>query len=132
MIMMMMMVNKQMVRNMEVTKVLSKMKSPMRLMLYLFILDFVTIFSPFPNEIFDVQVAPRNRFGDVPLEWYKDEKHIDYDIIGKKITKKEMRDKLMMTPRIGQFEDFSVYFYIQFVIQLHYGDAIYGAQGQDS
>jgi len=46
------------------------------------------------------------------LEWYKDEKHIDYDIIGKKITKKEMRDKLMMTPRIGQFEDFSVYFYI--------------------
>ncbi|KAK1563198.1 hypothetical protein Q3G72_023934 [Acer saccharum] len=40
------------------------------------------------------EVAPRNTIGDVPLEWYKDEKHIGYDISGKKITKKERQDKL--------------------------------------
>ncbi|KHG08140.1 Ribosome biogenesis BOP1 [Gossypium arboreum] len=40
------------------------------------------------------EVAPRNTIGDVPLEWYKDEKHIGYDIAGRKITKKERRDKL--------------------------------------
>ncbi|KAL1217867.1 putative ribosome biogenesis protein BOP1 [Cardamine amara subsp. amara] len=40
------------------------------------------------------EVAPRNTVGDVPLVWYKDEKHIGYDITGKKITKKEKRDKL--------------------------------------
>ncbi|XVF61742.1 hypothetical protein PTKIN_Ptkin08bG0155000 [Pterospermum kingtungense] len=40
------------------------------------------------------EVAPRNTIGDVPLEWYKDEKHIGYDIAGKKITKKERQDKL--------------------------------------
>ncbi|CAH8320035.1 unnamed protein product [Eruca vesicaria subsp. sativa] len=40
------------------------------------------------------EVAPRNTVGDVPLEWYRDEKHIGYDITGKKITKKEKQDKL--------------------------------------
>ncbi|XP_022740823.1 ribosome biogenesis protein BOP1 homolog [Durio zibethinus] len=40
------------------------------------------------------EVSPRNTIGEVPLEWYKDEKHIGYDIAGKKITKKERRDKL--------------------------------------
>ncbi|KFK37303.1 hypothetical protein AALP_AA4G239700 [Arabis alpina] len=40
------------------------------------------------------EVAPRNTVGDVPLEWYKDETHIGYDIAGKKITKKEKQDKL--------------------------------------
>ncbi|CAN1175029.1 Ribosome biogenesis protein BOP1 homolog [Linum perenne] len=40
------------------------------------------------------EVAPRNTIGDVPLEWYKDEPHIGYDIKGKKITKKERQDKL--------------------------------------
>ncbi|KAJ6394879.1 hypothetical protein OIU77_023982 [Salix suchowensis] len=40
------------------------------------------------------EVAPRNTVGDVPLEWYKDEKHIGYDIAGKKIKKKERQDKL--------------------------------------
>ncbi|KAG8473893.1 hypothetical protein CXB51_034028 [Gossypium anomalum] len=40
------------------------------------------------------EVAPRNTIGDVPLEWYKDEKHIGYDIAGRKITKKERQDKL--------------------------------------
>ncbi|CAL1399388.1 unnamed protein product [Linum trigynum] len=40
------------------------------------------------------EVAPRNTIGDVPLEWYKDEQHIGYDIKGKKITKKERQDKL--------------------------------------
>lgn len=40
------------------------------------------------------QVAPRNTIGDVPLEWYKDEEHIGYDIAGKKLKKKERQDKL--------------------------------------
>ncbi|KAG5230102.1 ribosome biogenesis protein [Salix suchowensis] len=40
------------------------------------------------------QVAPRNTVGDVPLEWYRDEKHIGYDIAGKKLKKKERQDKL--------------------------------------
>ncbi|XP_023546877.1 ribosome biogenesis protein BOP1 homolog isoform X2 [Cucurbita pepo subsp. pepo] len=40
------------------------------------------------------EVAPRNTVGDVPLEWYRDEKHIGYDISGKKILKKEREDKL--------------------------------------
>ncbi|XP_038997863.1 ribosome biogenesis protein BOP1 homolog isoform X2 [Hibiscus syriacus] len=40
------------------------------------------------------EVAPRNTIGDVPLEWYKDEKHIGYDNAGRKITKKERQDKL--------------------------------------
>ncbi|XP_050210446.1 ribosome biogenesis protein BOP1 homolog [Mercurialis annua] len=40
------------------------------------------------------EVAPRNTIGDVPLKWYEDEKHIGYDISGKKITKKERQDKL--------------------------------------
>lgn len=40
------------------------------------------------------EVAPRNTIGDVPLEWYKDEEHIGYDITGKKLKKKERQDKL--------------------------------------
>ncbi|GMH30041.1 hypothetical protein Nepgr_031884 [Nepenthes gracilis] len=40
------------------------------------------------------EVTPRNTIGDVPLEWYKDEEHIGYDITGKKIKKKEKQDKL--------------------------------------
>ncbi|KAK9942190.1 hypothetical protein M0R45_007869 [Rubus argutus] len=40
------------------------------------------------------EVAPRNTIGNVPLEWYQDEKHIGYDIAGKKIKKKEKDDKL--------------------------------------
>ncbi|CAN0878292.1 Ribosome biogenesis protein BOP1 homolog [Linum grandiflorum] len=40
------------------------------------------------------EVAPRNTIGDVPLEWYKDEPHVGYDIKGKKLTKKERQDKL--------------------------------------
>ncbi|KAG7553833.1 WD40-repeat-containing domain superfamily, partial [Arabidopsis suecica] len=40
------------------------------------------------------EVAPRNTVGDIPLDWYKDEKHIGYDITGKKIIKKEKPDKL--------------------------------------
>ncbi|KAG8367480.1 hypothetical protein BUALT_Bualt16G0076400 [Buddleja alternifolia] len=40
------------------------------------------------------EVAPRNTIGDVPLEWYKDEEHIGYDLAGKKIKKKERQSKL--------------------------------------
>ncbi|KAM1382162.1 hypothetical protein ACFX2F_034658 [Malus domestica] len=40
------------------------------------------------------EVVPRNTVGDVPLEWYRDEKHIGYDIKGKKIKKKDKEDKL--------------------------------------
>ncbi|KAK6157020.1 hypothetical protein DH2020_011268 [Rehmannia glutinosa] len=40
------------------------------------------------------EVAPRNTVGNVPLEWYKDEEHIGYDLAGKKIKKKERQSKL--------------------------------------
>lgn len=40
------------------------------------------------------QVAPRNTVGSVPLEWYKDEEHIGYNLAGKKIKKKERQNKL--------------------------------------
>lgn len=39
-------------------------------------------------------MAPRNTVGDVPLEWYREEEHIGYDVTGKKIKKKEREDKL--------------------------------------
>jgi len=31
--------------------------------------------------------APRNRIGNVPLEWYKDEDHVGYDLAGERIRK---------------------------------------------
>merc|ERR1719373_157498 len=31
--------------------------------------------------------APRNRIGNVPLEWYKDEDHVGYDLAGEKIAR---------------------------------------------
>ncbi|KAG0478999.1 hypothetical protein HPP92_013718 [Vanilla planifolia] len=40
------------------------------------------------------EVAPRNTIGDVPLDWYKDEEHIGYDITGKKIKKHARKDKI--------------------------------------
>ncbi|XP_021758640.1 ribosome biogenesis protein BOP1 homolog isoform X2 [Chenopodium quinoa] len=40
------------------------------------------------------EVAPRNTIGEVPLEFYKDEEHIGYDVIGRKIKKKDRKDKL--------------------------------------
>ncbi|XP_056173365.1 ribosome biogenesis protein BOP1 homolog isoform X1 [Syzygium oleosum] len=40
------------------------------------------------------EVPSRNTIGDVPLEWYKDEEHIGYNVKGKKIKKKERQDKL--------------------------------------
>lgn len=40
------------------------------------------------------EVAPRNTIGEVPLEWYKEEDHIGYDISGKKIKKQGRRDKI--------------------------------------
>ncbi|PKA45813.1 Ribosome biogenesis protein BOP1 like [Apostasia shenzhenica] len=40
------------------------------------------------------EVAPRNTVGDVPLEWYKEEEHIGYDISGKKIKKHARKDKI--------------------------------------
>ncbi|GER41472.1 ribosome biogenesis protein BOP1 homolog [Striga asiatica] len=40
------------------------------------------------------EVAPRNTVGNVPLEWYKDEEHIGYDLAGKKIKKKERQSML--------------------------------------
>ncbi|KAG6550611.1 hypothetical protein Mapa_007864 [Marchantia paleacea] len=42
----------------------------------------------------DGELNPRNTVGDVPLEWYRDEKHIGYDKDGKKITKQERKDQL--------------------------------------
>ncbi|KAF8019302.1 hypothetical protein BT93_G0090 [Corymbia citriodora subsp. variegata] len=40
------------------------------------------------------EVPSRNTIGDVPLQWYRDEEHIGYDVKGKKIKKKERQDKL--------------------------------------
>ncbi|XP_020247305.1 ribosome biogenesis protein BOP1 homolog isoform X3 [Asparagus officinalis] len=40
------------------------------------------------------EVAPRNTIGEVPLEWYKEEEHIGYDISGKKIKKHARKDKI--------------------------------------
>ncbi|KAL2473800.1 Transducin/WD40 repeat-like superfamily protein [Forsythia ovata] len=40
------------------------------------------------------EVAPRNTVGSVPLEWYKDEEHIGYNLAGRKIKKKERQNKL--------------------------------------
>ncbi|KAL2473761.1 Transducin/WD40 repeat-like superfamily protein [Forsythia ovata] len=42
----------------------------------------------------DNEVAPRNTVGSVPLEWYKDEEHIGYNLAGRKIKKKERQNKL--------------------------------------
>ncbi|KAH9606236.1 hypothetical protein KSS87_005694 [Heliosperma pusillum] len=40
------------------------------------------------------EVGPRNTVGAVPLEFYKDEKHIGYDLSGKKLKKKERTDTI--------------------------------------
>lgn len=40
------------------------------------------------------EVAPRNTVGDVPLEWYKDEEHIGYDIEGRKIKKRDRAGRM--------------------------------------
>ena len=45
--------------------------------------------------------------GDVPLEWYKDEEHVGYDIEGRKIKKRDREAGskptlgMRMTTRIG-------------------------------
>ena len=39
-------------------------------------------------------MGPRNTIGKVPLEWYKEEEHIGYDISGKKIRKQPRKDKI--------------------------------------
>jgi ribosome biogenesis protein ERB1 len=39
-------------------------------------------------------VAPRNTIGDVPLEWYKNEEHIGYDITGSKIKKRDREGRI--------------------------------------
>ena len=41
-----------------------------------------------------MQRPNRNTVGNVPLEWYKDEEHIGYDREGRKLTKKERKDRL--------------------------------------
>lgn len=40
------------------------------------------------------EVAPRNTVGNVPLEWYKDEEHIGYDIDGRKIKKRDREGRI--------------------------------------
>ncbi|RLM85158.1 hypothetical protein C2845_PM04G08930 [Panicum miliaceum] len=40
------------------------------------------------------EVATRNTVGDVPLEWYKDEEHIGYDIEGRKIKKRDREGRI--------------------------------------
>jgi len=36
----------------------------------------------------------RNRIGNVPLKWYKDQKHIGYDVTGEKLIRKDRGDAL--------------------------------------
>lgn len=36
----------------------------------------------------------KNRIGNVPLEWYKDEDHIGYDVYGKPIMRKDHGDSI--------------------------------------
>lgn len=38
--------------------------------------------------------AMKNRIGNVPLWWYKDEDHIGYDVYGNKIMKKDHGDSI--------------------------------------
>ncbi|XP_062188566.1 ribosome biogenesis protein BOP1 homolog [Phragmites australis] len=40
------------------------------------------------------EVAPKNTVGDVPLEWYKNEEHIGYDISGRKIKKRDREGRI--------------------------------------
>ena len=41
-----------------------------------------------------MQVAPRNTVGDGPLEWYKDEEQVGYDIEGRKIKKRDREGRI--------------------------------------
>uniref|UniRef100_A0A453LMA2 BOP1 N-terminal domain-containing protein n=1 Tax=Aegilops tauschii subsp. strangulata TaxID=200361 RepID=A0A453LMA2_AEGTS len=40
------------------------------------------------------EVAPRNTVGNVPLQWYKDEEHIGYDISARKIKKRDREGRI--------------------------------------
>ena len=40
------------------------------------------------------EAGPRNTVGDVPLEWYKDEEHIGYDVDGRKIKKRDREGRI--------------------------------------
>jgi ribosome biogenesis protein ERB1 len=42
----------------------------------------------------DEERPQRNTIGEVPLEWYKDEEHVGYDVAGNKLEKKARRDRL--------------------------------------
>ncbi|CAN8286378.1 unnamed protein product [Cochlearia groenlandica] len=74
------------------------------------------------------EVAPRNTVGDVPLEWYKDEKHIGYDITGNKITKKEKQDKLdSFLATMDDSKNWSVFkTSLLYIVSKYYADSICG------
>ena len=42
----------------------------------------------------DEERPQRNTIGEVPLEWYRDEEHVGYDVAGNKLEKKARRDRL--------------------------------------
>lgn len=42
----------------------------------------------------DEEVGPRNTIGDVPLEFYRGEEHLGYNLAGRKLKKKDRLDKL--------------------------------------
>lgn len=103
--------------------VLSKMKLPkrvMRLMLYLFILEFETIFSPFPNETIFLmcRLLQEMHLGMFPWTGIR----MIYILIMTSLRRRLPKNisetnltlflQLWITSRIGQFEDFSVYLYI--------------------
>ncbi|KAL2907245.1 Ribosome biogenesis protein BOP1-like protein [Bienertia sinuspersici] len=56
--------------------------------------DDESYFSVEESDSSEDEVAPRNTIGDVPLEFYKDEEHIGYDVKGRKIKKKGRTDNI--------------------------------------
>ncbi|XP_042411802.1 ribosome biogenesis protein BOP1 homolog isoform X5 [Zingiber officinale] len=56
--------------------------------------DYKSLRSAEESDSSEDEVPSRNTVGDVPLEWYKEEEHIGYDITGKKIKKRARKDRI--------------------------------------
>ncbi|XP_074578142.1 ribosome biogenesis protein BOP1 homolog [Curcuma longa] len=56
--------------------------------------DYKSQNSAVESDSSEDEVPSRNTVGDVPLEWYKEEEHIGYDITGKKIKKQARKDRI--------------------------------------
>lgn len=47
-----------------------------------------------PSDSSEDERPPRNTVGEVPLEWYRHEEHIGYDVDGQKLGRRPKRDLL--------------------------------------